>query len=102
MAGGIEIKKGDTIIVKRGVRDEEGGFDMGGWKGTVTLADDEMADVTWSGETLRRMSDEVLQLAEDMDIYTYTIALEDIEVFSFSETPEEYKLAKKEVQARLP
>ncbi len=66
-----ELKVGDSVVVKPGVKDPDMGFDIGGWQGRIEDVYDEEDTVLirWDSITLQDMSHELIIQCEKENLY---------------------------------
>src|SRR5574341_1713177 len=77
------LKVGDSVVVKPGVKDPDTGGDIGGWQGRITEFHDEAGTVVikWDSITLKSMPFSMIEYCEKegLDWQAMGIGLDDIE-----------------------
>jgi hypothetical protein len=96
----MEMKTGDVVRVKSGVKDVDFDIDIGGWQGRVTEVTPEYVMVAWDSPTLRAMPSEVIAESEDrgVDWTSYGFAPNDLEPAEARDTPADVEKAVAELR----
>lgn len=58
------MKKGDSVVVRSGVKDPDLDFDIGGWQGRLSAIDGAEIFVDWDSLTLEQMASEIIAHCE--------------------------------------
>ena len=101
-------KKGDCVVVKEGVRDEDAGGSLEGWQGRIEDTDTTeegkiLLGVRWDSVTLKSMPRSLLEQMEEeeLDWSRYYLFPEDVEQTEARDTPEQVRAAADELSSQL-
>ena len=80
-----ELKVGDSVRVKVGVKDPDFQVEIGGWQGRIKeiyVEDEQFFDIAWDSQTLQQMPKEVLDgcFREGYAIEGWMLALDEVEL----------------------
>ncbi len=77
----MELRVGDSVVVKAGVLDPDFDFDIGGWQGRLEEVDDgETVLIRWDSVTLRQMGMDVIVRSENDNLDWQLMTLEEGEI----------------------
>lgn len=103
----FEFRVGDSVAVKRGVKDPDTGGDISGWQGRVSEfgADEDDSPtigIAWDSITLKKMPHALIARSEDegWDWRTMYLALADVVPATARDTEEEVEEALEELESQ--
>jgi hypothetical protein len=97
------MKKGDSVRVKPGVKDEDFGYDLSGWQGRVVEVEDTLITVAWDSHTLRHdMPPAMITACEEIGMSwdVYMVYPKDLEPAEARDTPADVEEALDELYDR--
>jgi len=97
------MKKGDSVRVKSGVKDEDFGYDLSGWQGRVIEVKGKYVMVAWDSHTLRNdMPPEAMTAAIEQGLRwdRYRFHRKDLELAEARDAPADVKDALDELEDR--
>ncbi len=77
------FKVGYTVRVRKGVKDPDYGFDIGGWQGEIEdieKGDNPLVHIQWDSETIRNMPDKLLKACDEDNLDYNRMALNESDI----------------------
>jgi hypothetical protein len=103
----LELKKGDSVVIKKGIKDPDSGVDIGGWQGRITEEkqeeDETIICVAWDSMTLKNMPKPFLEESEvgGLDWRVMYVGIEDVQAAQPRDTQMDVQKAVKEIEGNI-
>ncbi len=105
MSKQYDLKAGDSVIVKPGIKDPDTGANIGGWQGRVSEiseGDEEtVAGILWDSVTLKKMPRSLIERCEDegLDWREMYVRVDDVKPAPARDTEEDVEDAIEEIES---
>ncbi|MGH9768277.1 MAG: calcium-binding protein, partial [Blastocatellia bacterium] len=100
------LKEGDSVVIKPGVKDPDSGANIGGWQGRVSDInageDETLIGVLWDSVTLKKMPRSMIEYCEEegLDWREMYIGADDVKPASARDTEEDVEDAIEEIESQ--